>query len=72
MGNLVAAVIAGALIAVAILITNHWQLKTSSNDLQVSLRLNRWTGQVGLCVIDPESVIGSGRTLADAKIESKP
>jgi hypothetical protein len=46
MGSSVAIVISGALIALAVLITNHWQLQAlGSGDVEF-LRLNRWAGTV--------------------------
>ena len=44
--NAVAIIIAGALIAAAIALTNHWALYQNSDTL---LRLNRWTGDVIVC-----------------------
>jgi hypothetical protein len=47
----VAIIIAGALIAAAIALTNHWALvavRAESGDL--ILRLNRWTGNIVNCV----------------------
>jgi hypothetical protein len=43
----IAIIIAGALIAAAIALTNHWALVAHNENL---LRLNRWTGVVGMCV----------------------
>ena len=42
MNQQIATIIAGALIAAAIALTNHWEL-------QGGLLLNRWTGTVFLC-----------------------
>jgi hypothetical protein len=51
-----AAIIAGAIvIALAILITNHWQFAISSSGYGVALRLNRWTGAISVCLVDPNS-----------------
>jgi hypothetical protein len=44
----IAIVIAAALIAVAILVVNHWTL-TASPSSQI-MRLNRWTGTVEECL----------------------
>jgi len=50
------AIIAGAVvIALAILISNHWQFAISSSGYGVALRLNRWTGRISICVVDPNS-----------------
>jgi hypothetical protein len=43
----VAIIIAGALIAATILVTNHWQLSGTLGD---AVRLNRWTGDTVACV----------------------
>ena len=42
----VAILIGSALIALAILFTNHWQLSSGG---QVILRMNRWSGGVSQC-----------------------
>jgi hypothetical protein len=42
-----AIIIAGGLIAAAIMLTNHWALHTAG-DTPV-LRLNRWTGSIVAC-----------------------
>jgi hypothetical protein len=45
-----AIILAGALIAATILMTNHWQLTMSYNGTGAGiLRLNRWTGHVEDC-----------------------
>ena len=51
------AIIAGAgLIALAILVTNHWELIPSgTNGLGATIRLNRWTGAIDVCGIDSKS-----------------
>ena len=50
------AIIAGAVvIALAILISNHWQFAISSSGYGVALRLNRWTGTISICVVDPNA-----------------
>ena len=45
----IAIVIAGALIASAIALTNHWALYTLGDSLAPVLRLNRWTGNIVAC-----------------------
>jgi hypothetical protein len=46
----VAIIIAGGLIAAAIMFTNHWSLVVLHPDSPSdALRLNRWTGTVILC-----------------------
>jgi hypothetical protein len=52
-----------AVIAAAILVTNHWQVVPTQESL-VALRLNRWTGLVEVCMYDlgtqrdPKSLAG--------------
>ena len=53
-----AIVIAGALIAVAIMLTNRWTLISTPNSVRTdALLLNRWTGTVEECV--PGSSVGT-------------
>jgi hypothetical protein len=55
-GNPITIVAGAALIALAILVTNHWQLQSpgsSGGDIPAFLRLNRWTGTVDTCLVDP-------------------
>jgi hypothetical protein len=42
----IAIIIAGALIAAAIALTNHWELQSGDS----FVRLNRWTGAIVLCL----------------------
>jgi len=44
MSNQVAIIIAGALIAAAIMVTNHWQIVSPA-----TVKLDRWTGDAYLC-----------------------
>jgi hypothetical protein len=46
----VAIVIAGVLIAAAIMVTNHWTLSmTAGENWRQTLRMNRWTGSIVQC-----------------------
>ena len=46
----IAIIIAGALIAAAIALTNHWALvQTGDPGSSLLVRLNRWTGVVVIC-----------------------
>ena len=45
-----AVIIAGALVAAAILFTNHWAFAWGDG---ASYRLNRWTGAIVLCAPQP-------------------
>jgi hypothetical protein len=42
-----AIIIAGALIAAAIALTNHWELRVAGDSN--TLLLNRWTGTITIC-----------------------
>jgi hypothetical protein len=42
----ISVIIAGALVAVAVLITGHWQIGTAPTQVY---RVNRWTGSVTAC-----------------------
>jgi hypothetical protein len=63
MGIPIAIVVGTAVIAAAILVTNHWQVVPTQESL-VALRLNRWTGLVEVCMYDlgtqrdPKSLAG--------------
>jgi len=63
MGIPIAIVAGAAVIAAAILVTNHWQLVPTRESL-VALRLNRWTGLIEVCMYDlgtqrdPKSLAG--------------
>ena len=49
----IAIIIAAALIAVAILIVNHWTVTAAGSG--VVMRLNRWTGTVAQCTYAPQA-----------------
>jgi hypothetical protein len=66
---IVGAVVGAVLIAAAILVVNHWQLVF---DGPTALRLNRWTGDVEVCALDPKSVRPESGSLAGAKFECRP
>jgi hypothetical protein len=54
-------IIAGALIAVAILLTNRWEMAPVAQGASVALRLDRWTGSINVCLLsisDAASVSG--------------
>jgi hypothetical protein len=54
MGPPLAIVVGAAMIATAILVTNHWQVVYTQESL-MALRLNRWTGLVEVCMYDPDT-----------------
>jgi hypothetical protein len=66
MGRGLAIIGAGALIAAAILITNHWSVVFNPGDLVQMVRFNRWTGAAEICWIEPDTVKGKS-SLAGAK-----
>jgi hypothetical protein len=49
MNQSLAIIIAGGLIAVAILLTNHWQVAGTGSVVVAFARLDRWTGAVVWC-----------------------
>ena len=52
MGTGPSIILAGALIAASILLTNHWELTNSPMGIEGVGRLNRWTGTIEVCAID--------------------
>jgi hypothetical protein len=59
MGTTPLAILTGAAaIAVAILVINHWQVMPSGYQGTVPFvyRLNRWTGVVDVCTVDPNTM----------------
>jgi len=69
MGVPVSIIIGAILIAAAILVTNHWQIEYSS---AVVARLNRWTGSIELCALDPRSVGAGATSLSGAQMKCHP
>lgn len=61
-------IIGAALIAAAILVTNHWAIVSAPNGL-IAARLNRWTGSIEVCAIDPKT---TGAGLAGAQMACHP
>jgi hypothetical protein len=68
MGRNIAIVVAGGLIALAIMVTNHWTINTPADGVVAAARLNRWTGAIELCSVDPKSLAGAS-SLAGGKVE---
>jgi hypothetical protein len=58
MGIPIAIVAGAALIAGAVLITNHWQVLPLHYQgiSPMAPRLNRWTGRIDMCVLDPDTM----------------
>jgi hypothetical protein len=52
MPTFVSILVAGALIALAILLTNHWDINTPTGSNLTMMRLNRWTGAIEICAFD--------------------
>jgi hypothetical protein len=67
MGRNIAIVVAGGLIALAIMITNHWTINTLANGLTAAARLNRWTGEIELCSVNVQTL--SGANVTGARLE---
>lgn len=71
-----AAIIAGsAIVGSSIALTNHWELSPGQIIGGGAFRLNRWTGIVHLCLVDPASMRAPGtrvtcdqRELSDAEV----
>jgi hypothetical protein len=60
MGQVGGIIIGAALIALAIMVTNHWQLlPNGTNGLAATIRLNRWTGAIDVCALNKNSPTGS-------------
>ena len=54
------AIIAGAgLIALAILVSNHWLIVAPQERGLGIVRLNRWTGAIDICAINPDTIKGN-------------
>ena len=47
---------AGVLVAAAVLITNHWQITLLNPSIPTVVRLDRWSGVIDVCVLDPASM----------------
>jgi hypothetical protein len=64
----IAIIVGAGLIAAAIMVTNHWSINTPADGVVIAARLNRWTGQIDLCSINPQSLAGT-TGLAGGKVE---
>jgi hypothetical protein len=59
MGTSISIIVGAIVIAAAILVTNHWEIVSTSGGLLVVDRLNRWTGSIEICAVDPNTIHGS-------------
>ena len=60
MGQSIATIVGAGLIALAIMVTNHWEIiPGGANSIAATIRLNRWTGSIDVCALDAKSVTGS-------------
>jgi hypothetical protein len=60
MGQNISVVVGAGLIAMAIMVTNHWAIiPGGQNSIAATIRLNRWTGSIDVCSLDAKSVSGS-------------
>jgi hypothetical protein len=60
MGQTFAIVAGSGLIALAILVTNHWAIIPGGpNSIAATIRLNRWTGTIDVCSINAKSPTGA-------------
>ena len=56
----IAIVVAGGVIALAILISNHWMIiPGGSNSIAATIRLNRWTGAIEVCSLNAKTPTGT-------------
>lgn len=60
MGTPVAVVVGSAIVAVAILFAFRWEVAMGSGTPPV-IRLDRWTGKVAICNVDPDALAKAGR-----------
>jgi len=58
MGTPAAIIVGAAIIAAAVLVTNHWQVMPGGYQgvAPMVFRFNRWTGLVDMCVVDPDTM----------------
>jgi hypothetical protein len=57
MSQAVAIVFGAGLIALAIMVTHHWELiPGGANSLSATIRLNRWTGSMDVCALDGKTL----------------
>jgi hypothetical protein len=60
MGQNIAIVVGAGLIALAIMVTNHWAIiPGGANSIAATIRLDRWTGSIDVCSLNAKSVTGS-------------
>ena len=60
MGQVAAIIIGTGLIALAIMLTNHWTIIPGGpNSIAATMRLNRWTGAIEVCSVSAKSTAGS-------------
>ena len=70
MGRDISIVVGAVIVALAIVLTNHWSINTLSDNFMVVARLNRWTGTIEFCAIDAKTIKGSD--LRSAKVDCDP
>jgi hypothetical protein len=68
MGQSIAIAAGAVLIAAAIMVTNHWSINTPSDGVVTAARLNRWTGEIDICLINPRTM-PSANNLRGTKVE---
>ena len=63
MSTSVAVIVGALMIALAILVTNHWEVTprtpqaiTLQSTAPAVYRLNRWTGVIDMCEVDPSTM----------------
>jgi hypothetical protein len=68
MGQSIAILVGAVIIAAAIMATNHWSIRTPSEGVVTATRLNRWTGEIDVCLIDPQTMTNANN-LRGAKVD---
>lgn len=69
MGQSISIVAGAALIALAILIVGHWEVIAPQAGGIGMVRLNKWTGSIDVCAIDPTTI--KGNTISGAQLACK-
>jgi len=57
LGSQTSVIVAGTLVAAAILFSNHWAFAWGGG---ATYRLNRWTGTITLCAPQPQGHVAAG------------
>jgi hypothetical protein len=69
MPTFISILVGAALVALAILLTNHWDMATPTGSNLTMMRLNRWTGTIEICSFDG---VGPSGSFAGAELRCNP